>query len=106
MMGAMRRRSIGFCAMAGGVGFCVMMALGMGREGLPLASARKVDFERDVAPIFAANCVSCHGPEKQKSSYRLDDRAVALKGGELGKAIVPGNGAGSPLIQYVAGAHD
>jgi cytochrome c553 len=72
---------------------------------IPAPAGRRVDFERDVAPIFAAHCVSCHGPQKQKSSYRLDVKAVALKGGEIGLPIVLGDGAGSPLIQYVAGAH-
>ncbi len=64
-----------------------------------------VDFVRDVRPIFAKSCYSCHGAEKQKSGYRLDARAYALKGGEIGRSIVPGDSAHSPLIQYVAGTH-
>ena len=98
----MRRRLLHVCAAL----VLAIAAIGADPKGIAPAAARKVDFERDVAPIFAAKCVSCHGPEKQKSSYRLDDRSVALKGGELGKAIVPGDGAASPLIQYVAGVHD
>ena len=31
-----------------------------------------VDFGRDVRPIFAKHCVSCHGPDKQKNGLRLD----------------------------------
>src|SRR5437588_1170660 len=65
--------------------------------------AAAVDFARDVQPIFARSCYSCHGPEKQKSDYRLDSRQVALRGGSIGGAIVPGRGADSKLIQYVAG---
>jgi hypothetical protein len=30
-----------------------------------------VDFEREIAPLFAAKCLPCHGPEKQRSGYRL-----------------------------------
>ena len=26
-----------------------------------------IDFARDVKPIFAAHCVSCHGAEKQRA---------------------------------------
>jgi len=64
-----------------------------------------VDFTRDIAPIFAARCVSCHGPEKQRSGYRLDVRSTALAGGELSAPnIVPGDAAGSPLIRYITGA--
>jgi mono/diheme cytochrome c family protein len=100
-----RGLAVAFCAGA----VCVAVVTAGGPEGggakIPPSADRRVDFERDVAPIFASSCVSCHGPEKQKSSYRLDVKAVALQGGEIGRGIVPGNGAGSPLIQYVAGAH-
>ncbi|HWB10579.1 MAG TPA: PSD1 and planctomycete cytochrome C domain-containing protein [Pirellulales bacterium] len=65
-----------------------------------------MDFIADVRPILAARCYSCHGPEKQKSGYRLDVKKVALAGGEIGGAIVSGNSAESPLIQYIAGVDD
>src|SRR5436190_2753479 len=71
----------------------------------PPAANHKVDFARDVQPIFAKHCVSCHGPEKQKSDYRLDVRAFALKAGSIGGAIVPGDAGKSLLLQYVAGTH-
>ncbi len=68
-------------------------------------AAKPVDFLRDVQPIFAKHCVSCHGPEKQKSEYRLDVKRIALAGGESGhQAIVPGKSAASPLIKFVSGA--
>src|SRR4051812_7794563 len=73
---------------------------------LPAAVDRHVDFERDVRPIFAKRCYSCHGPEKQKSDYRLDVRASALNGGSIGGGIVPGDGSKSLMIAYVAGAHE
>ncbi|MBI5775304.1 MAG: hypothetical protein HZA89_16405, partial [Verrucomicrobia bacterium] len=41
-----------------------------------------VDYTKDIRPIFAAKCYSCHGPEKQKGQLRLDRRADALKGGD------------------------
>ena len=44
----------------------------------------------------------CHGPQKPKSHFRLDSRESALKGGEGGVDIIPGNSAESPLIRYVA----
>ena len=71
---------------------------------LPPAAPTAVDFVRDVAPIFQRHCHSCHGPDKQRSGYRLDVRDSALRGGELhAPAIVPGNSAASPLIRFVAG---
>jgi mono/diheme cytochrome c family protein len=68
------------------------------------AQAQPVDFLRDVQPIFQRACYRCHGPEKQKSGYRLDVREVALKGGELyAPNIVPGKPNDSPLIQFISG---
>ena len=59
-----------------------------------------------MRPIFAARCYGCHGPEKQKSDYRLDERERALRGGSIGGGIVAGDGLHSALIQYVSGAHE
>jgi mono/diheme cytochrome c family protein len=70
---------------------------------LPPPVDRKVDYARDVQPIFAAHCYMCHGDKKQRSSFRLDRKADAMKGGDIGEPIVPGKSADSPLIQYVAG---
>jgi mono/diheme cytochrome c family protein len=71
---------------------------------LPSPATRTVDFAHDVRPILQEHCVGCHGPEKQKSGYRLDARDTAIKGGDSGDAaIIPGKSAESPLIQFVAG---
>ena len=67
-------------------------------------AAPAVDFARDIQPIFEANCVKCHGPEKQKADYRLDVKSSALTGGENhAPNIVPGKSAESPLVKFVAG---
>ncbi|MCY2984741.1 MAG: DUF1553 domain-containing protein [Planctomycetota bacterium] len=64
----------------------------------------QVDFARDIIPIFQTHCYECHGPEKQKSGYRLDVREIALKGGDNGEAaIVPNLSAKSPLFRFVRG---
>jgi mono/diheme cytochrome c family protein len=73
---------------------------------LPPAATRTVDFTKDIQPIFEATCWNCHGPKKQESGFRLDNRAAALKGGEHGGDIVPGKSASSLLIHAVAGIHD
>jgi len=69
---------------------------------LPPAATSRIDFARDIQPIFDASCLKCHGPEKPKSKFRVNDRAELLKGGESGPAIVLGQSAKSPLIHYVA----
>ncbi|GDY20290.1 hypothetical protein LBMAG56_16350 [Verrucomicrobiota bacterium] len=71
---------------------------------LPSAPAAPVDFVKDVRPILERSCLGCHGPEKQKSGYRLDVRDVALRGGDSGKAaIVPHDARKSPLLRFVSG---
>ncbi|HZT78804.1 MAG TPA: PSD1 and planctomycete cytochrome C domain-containing protein [Gemmataceae bacterium] len=70
---------------------------------LPPAAARAVDFRRDVQPILARSCVSCHGPARQRGGLRLDDGAEAAKGGNSGPALKPGDARGSKLLLAVAG---
>ena len=56
---------------------------------LPPAASHTVSFAKEIRPIFAEQCLSCHGPEKQKGGLRLDQRQMALDGGESGKVITP-----------------
>ena len=56
-----------------------------------------VDFVREVRPIFEKHCYECHGAEKQKSDYRLDIKAVALK------HVKAGHSAESQLFRFVSG---
>jgi mono/diheme cytochrome c family protein/cytochrome c553 len=69
-------------------------------------AADPVDFDRDIWPILESRCVACHGPKQQKSSLRLDSRGKLLTGGDTGPAIVPGDAAGSLLIELVTAAPD
>lgn len=69
---------------------------------LPAPASRQVDFATEVRPIFEQSCFRCHGPERPKSRFRLDNRAAALAGGSRGTAIIPGESARSALILYVA----
>ena len=55
-----------------------------------------------VARLFEAKCLSCHGPEKQKGQFRIDQRESLLKGGESGvAAVVPGDPAKSGLFRMI-----
>ena len=71
---------------------------------LPPPAKHKIDFATEIKPLFAAHCLSCHGPKKQKAELRLDMKGNAIRAKE--SPIVPGNSAGSPLIQAVAGFDD
>jgi mono/diheme cytochrome c family protein len=74
------------------------LALGAGRA-LCAEAGQTIRFNRDIRPIFAENCLLCHGPDKnrRKAKLRLDVRETAL---DL-KAIVPGKPEESLLVQHI-----
>jgi hypothetical protein len=85
---------------------CVIFARGLSLVASETNAppARTILFDREVRPVFEQSCLRCHGPEKPKSHFRLDNRADALKGGNDNRDdIVPGQGDRSKLIAYVAG---
>ncbi|MGV3756002.1 MAG: c-type cytochrome domain-containing protein [Verrucomicrobiota bacterium] len=52
----------------------------------------EVSFSRDIAPILAAKCQTCHGAEKAKGKYRLHTFDWLVKPGSSGDpAITPGD---------------
>lgn len=73
---------------------------------IPEPTDRKIDFARDIEPIFAENCFKCHGPDKQESGLRLDKKSAALKGGENGPDIIAGKSVESPLLLALTGARE
>jgi mono/diheme cytochrome c family protein len=68
----------------------------------PASEAKDVTYDKDIKPIFQKSCFKCHGPEKQKGKLRVDSLAAALKGGEVGKVVEPGDSAKSVLVHNVA----
>ena len=70
---------------------------------LPPPAGKTVDFSRDVEPLLESRCYLCHGPQQQMKGLRLDRAEDALRGGESGAVIRPGDSARSRLIQLVAG---
>src|SRR5438034_10871697 len=71
----------------------------------PLAAqkTRDVSFKRDVVPILSEKCLKCHGLASPMANLDLKSRESALKGGQHGPAIVPGDAAASNLYKHVAG---
>ena len=71
----------------------------------PAADPPRVNFTRDVRPILADKCFTCHGQDaaKRKGKLRLDVAATAYAAGASGeRAIVPGNADESELIARIA----
>ena len=73
-----------------------------------IASARRNAslFQRVMEPIFRADCVSCHGPQKSKGGLRLDSYQALLKGGDSGREILPGKPFRSELLRRLYLPHD
>lgn len=68
----------------------------------PAATKQGVTYAGDVKGILDKSCIKCHGAEKPKARLRLDSLAGALKGGEGGKVITPGDATKSPMLVSVA----
>jgi hypothetical protein len=74
---------------------------------IPPASAKKdLTYASDIKPILEKSCVKCHGVEKPKGKLQLNSMQGILKGGEDGKVVEPGNGAGSMLVHNIAHVGD
>jgi hypothetical protein len=63
----------------------------------PHSLQQKIDFIRDIQPIFEANCYPCHGTGKGQSQLRLVNKTLAMK------VIVPGNSRDSRLMHRILG---
>jgi len=70
---------------------------------LPPPANHKIDFAKDIKPIFEASCIKCHGRGRTKGDLSIESRDTLLKGGESGPAIVPGKSEESRVIELVAG---
>jgi uncharacterized membrane protein len=62
----------------------------------------KPEYAKHIKPLIDRSCLKCHGPEKRKSGLRLDKKRFAMKGGETGPAIVPGNLTESLFYKYIS----
>src|SRR5687767_5732246 len=60
-------------------------------------------FEKKIRPVLVERCYECHsGKSKQlEGSLSLESRDGMLKGGDQGKAVVPGDVENSLLIRAI-----
>lgn len=76
-------------------------AIGIGAKPPTVNAAAGSFYLARVQPIFDDQCVSCHGPKKQKSNLRLDSYGWLLRGGKHGAAIKAGNAQASDLFRRI-----
>ena len=70
---------------------------------LPPAAQTRVDFARDIQPIFEASCVQCHARGKNKGSFSVETRQDFVEGGETGVPAVAGKSAESLVVAMISG---
>jgi len=73
-----------------GLGALLLLVIGSTAEDAP-------DFNREVRPILATHCFTCHGPDAntRKAKLRLDEREAALE------ILAPGKLVDSELIHRI-----
>ena len=72
---------------------------------LPIAKLRrssKVDFEKEILPIFRRNCLSCHNSQKAEDGVNLESPQTIAKGGDTGKLVQPKKAESSSLFRVAA----
>jgi hypothetical protein len=85
---ATRARLDGLAAAAG--------SAGSASSGVTGAEPLHPTYARDVAPLLAARCTSCHGPGRARGGVRLDQRASVLE------HVVGSSPDESPLVRTLA----
>jgi len=56
-------------------------------------------YEDILQPVFQTKCYSCHGPQKQKGSLRMDNPQLIIKGGKNGEIINAGKADESEMMK-------
>ncbi len=65
------------------------------------AAGTDLDFDRQIAPLLAHRCLSCHGGGEIKGGLDLRSASDAMKGGESGTVLAAGRPEESLLWQHV-----
>ena len=84
--------------------FIVLALMLASPELLKVRSADEpIRFGRDILPILAANCLSCHGPDEKnrQAGLRLDLEETAKAARRAGMPVKPGDPAASLIIARI-----
>lgn len=82
--------------------FIILLLAGLNADAAK--KPRKIDFVKEIQPIFEYNCVGCHREGFAKESgggYQMDIKALAFKGRREGTAIEPGDHEGSTVWEFM-----
>ncbi len=81
-----------------------LLAVAAASGPAPQPAGAKVRYDRDIRPILADRCFTCHGPDPatRERDLRLDDRQSATAERKGVTAIVPGDPERSELWRRIA----
>ena len=86
-----------------------LLLAGVGLVVLTACGDSTVSYSRDVKPILAANCLSCHqegGAGYEASGFSMATYEDLMKGTRFGPMVIPGDSAGSTMIVLMEGRAD
>jgi mono/diheme cytochrome c family protein len=96
-------RSISLPGIAAALLAAVVSTASANAQAQPASPVQKVDFARDVLPVFRAHCFQCHAGSESQGGLKLDSRQALLKGGASGTSMVPGQSGKSLLLSRIMG---
>ena len=67
----------------------------------PVAALRSEVSQHDIIPLLLLRCTVCHGLRRQEGGLDLRSKALILKGGKTGPAMLPGRPEESLLLQRI-----
>ena len=97
-------RSNGRFAVLAAILAATTLALGapQDKKPEPATPAMKVSYDRQIRPIFQAQCMGCHQPAKAKGSYIMTTREKMLVAGEAKLVnVAPGHPEKSNLVDQI-----
>lgn len=81
--------------------FFAAAAVGCSDQPSPPAPRTRINYQVDVYPILAGNCLGCHGASRQDGGLRLDTFGSATALRSAGRAIEPGFSDRSLVMQRI-----
>jgi len=85
-----------------GIGLAVQGAPAPVADAAPVVLAGPVSFANQVAPLFAEQCISCHGAQDPEAGLQLHTYEGVMKGSEYGTVVEKGDPDGSLLIEMIS----